>query len=207
MINKILYDNRFGNLQERQRIWKILTANFFQEYINKDENVLDFGSGYCEFINNISCGTKYAYDLDKSMKKYANKDVIFLNKDKFPDNIDKIFISNVFEHMEKKDIIKLVEKFYKILKKGSRVLVLQPNIRFAYKDYWMFFDHITPIDDRALEEIFGVFKFKLIEKILRFLPFSTKSSLQQNSIFIKIYLKLTFIWKFFGKQSFLVFEK
>jgi hypothetical protein len=207
MINKTLYHNRFGNLQERNNIWKLLTANFFQKYINTNDKVLDFGSGYCEFINNISCKTKYAYDLDKSLKKYANKDVLFLEKDKFPEKVDKIFISNVFEHMDRRDITKTVEKFYSILNKGGQVLILQPNIRFAYRDYWMFFDHITPVDDRALEEIFGVFKFKLIERILRFLPYSTKSNLWQHSLFIKIYLNFSLLWKFFGKQSFLIFEK
>jgi predicted Zn-ribbon and HTH transcriptional regulator len=202
-----MYDNRFSDLEDRKRIWKILTSNFFQKYINKNDTVLDYGSGYCEFINNISCKIKFAYDTDKSLKKYANKNVRFLENNKFPVNINKIFISNVFEHMEKVDIIKTVEKFYTILKKGGQVLVLQPNIRFCHKDYWMFFDHITPIDDRALEEIFQVFEFKTVGKILRFLPYTTKNEMPKHSFLIKAYLHLPFIWNIFGQQSFLVFEK
>jgi len=207
MINKIMYDNRFSDLEDRNRIWKILIKDFFQKYINKNDSVLDYGSGYCEFINNIFCKTKFAYDSDNSLKKYLGKDVRFLENDKFPVNINKIFISNVFEHMEKKDIVKTIGKFYKALKKGGQVLVLQPNIRFCCRDYWMFFDHITPVDDRALEEIFKVFKFKIVKKILQFLPYTTKNEMPKRSFLIKMYLRFPFIWRFFGQQSFLVFEK
>ncbi len=86
-------------------------------------------------------------------------------------------------------------------------MVLQPNIRFAAKDYWMFIDHITPVDDRALEEVFLGEGFVLRKKILRFLPYTTQGLIPVNKYLIRIYLMMPFAWRILGKQSYLVFEK
>jgi SAM-dependent methyltransferase len=207
MINNDIYKNRFEDLKTRQKIWNTLVNNYFQTFIKNSDVVLDFGCGYCEFINAVICKKKYAFDLDKNYKQYASKNVTFLSNPKLPTNIDKIFISNVFEHLERNEITSTIKSFYQILNKGGQVLVLQPNIRFASKDYWMFFDHITPIDDRALAEIFKVYKFKLVKSVPHFLPFTTKSRLSNFSFLTSLYLKLPIAWRFFGKQSFLIFEK
>ena len=122
-------------------------------------------------------------------------------------SINKIFVSNFFEHLTREDINLTIKECHRVLKKGGRILILQPNIRFCAKDYWMFFDHLTPIDDRALEEIFSVQDFQLKKKILRFLPYTTKSNLPKSPILIKLYLRLPFLWKIFGQQSFLIFQK
>lgn len=210
---KKIYEARFVNVEQRKLIWQVLVSDFFQQFIKKNDAVLDVACGYGEFINNIVCGKKFAVDLNKSVKKYLRKDVRFFSesstkmssiKDK---SIDKIFVSNFFEHIKKEDIIRTIDEFNKKLKDRGEVLVLQPNIRFCAKDYWMFFDHLTPIDDRAMEEIFSSHGYRLKKRILKFLPYTTKSNLPKSPIFIKIYLKLPFLWRFFGQQSFLVFEK
>lgn len=210
---KKIYETRFINIEERKSIWKVLVVDFFQQFINKNDVILDVGCGYGEFINNVVCGKKLAVDLNKSVKKYLKKDVKFFSesstkmtsiKDK---SIDKIFVSNFFEHLEKKDIVKTIEEFRRILKDKGEVLILQPNIRFCHKDYWMFFDHITALDDRVLEEVFSTQGFKLKKLVLKFLPFTMKSILPKLPIFVKLYLKLPFFWQILGKQSFLIFEK
>ena len=56
-------------------------------------------------------------------------------------------------------------------------MILQPNIRYAYKEYWDFFDHHTPLSDRSLVEALQMVGFK-IEKVLpKFLPYTTKSKI------------------------------
>lgn len=207
-----LYKNRFADTDQRQQVWHTLVTHFFQRYIDKNDTVLDIPCGYCEFINSIRCRKKIAVDLNPDAKKYKAKDVQFIqaSSTKIPlsnNSVDIIFISNFFEHLTREDSKKTIKECYRILKNHGRILILQPNIRFCSKDYWMFFDHITPIDDRALEEVFALYKFRLQEKILKFLPFSTKSALPKHTIFIKTYLALPFLWRIFGKQSFLVFTK
>jgi len=210
---KSLYENRFDNVQERKLIWKILVKDFFQKYISKNNSVLEIACGYGEFINEIKCGKKYAIDLNPDSSKYLDKSVTFYRessinikplKKKF---IDKIFVSNFFEHINRDEIMLTIKECFRVLKKGGQILILQPNIRFCEKDYWMFFDHITPIDDRALTEAFLSNGFILKKLILRFLPYTTKSRLPKSDIFIRLYLKLPFLWRIFGRQSFLIFEK
>lgn len=210
---KKIYETRFINVERRKLIWQVLVNDFFQQFIKKDDVVLDVACGYGEFINNIVCKKKFAVDLNKSVKRYLNKNVKF-----FPESstkmssitdksVNKIFVSNFFEHLEREKIIKTIVEFKKKLKKRGEVLILQPNVRFCAKDYWMFFDHLTPIDDRAMDEIFSSHGYRLKKRILRFLPYTTKSNIPKSPVFIKIYLKLPFLWSLFGQQSFLIFEK
>lgn len=209
---KKLYEVRFSDLKERNKLWKLLTANFFNRYINKDDILLDIGCGFGEFINNIQAKKKIGLDIDRQYSKYLYKDIQFItsSSEKIPlkaMSVDKVFISNVLEHLDRKAIRKTILEMHRVLKDRGEVIVLQPNIRFLTKDYWMFFDHITPIDDRALVEIFSAHEFKVKKIILKFLPFTTKSHFPINSLLINIYLKFPILWRIFGKQSLLIFKK
>jgi hypothetical protein len=86
-------------------------------------------------------------------------------------------------------------------------MVLQPNIRFCARDYWMFFDHVTPIDDRAFVEGLEIQGFEILEVIERFLPYTTKSRLPKTLFLIKLYLRLRPAWHLLGKQSFILCRK
>lgn len=209
-----IYKNRFEatGIDFRNKMWKVLCTHFFQKYINKDDVVLDLPCGYGEFINNIQAKKKIAIDLNPDASKYLRKSIKFINASSNKttlekNSVDVIFVSNFFEHITREQIISTIKEFKRILKKNGKVIILQPNIRFCAKDYWMFFDHITPIDDRALDEVFEINDFKLTYKIEKFLPYSTKSSLPKNVSLIKLYIKAPFLWHIFGKQSLLVFTK
>lgn len=210
---KKIYKTRFNDVEERKIIWKVLVEDFFQQFIKKDNIVLDVACGYGEFINQINCGKKYAIDLNPDTTKYLNKNITFYNQSStkiksIKNNlIDKIFVSNFFEHIKREDIVETIKEFKRTLKSGGEVLILQPNIRFCTKDYWMFFDHVTPIDDRALEEIFSSYNFRLKKRILKFLPYTTKSKRPKSPFLVKFYLKLPILWRIFGQQSFLIFKK
>ena len=95
-----------------------------------------------------------------------------------------------------------------MLKADGSLLVLQPNIRFCARDYWMFFDHITPLDDRSLTEALEMTAFRVTECIVRFLPFAMKSSrLPKSALMVRLYLKFPLAWRILGQQSFLVAKK
>lgn len=207
-----MYRQRFNDTGMRKELWEILTKDFFQKYISKDDIVLDIPCGYSEFINTVQCKKKYAADINPDAKKYVGKDVTFLlnNSTKLSlkkNSVNKIFISNFFEHLSHDDIEKTIAECKRVLKPGGQVLILQPNIRFSYKDYWMFFDHITPIDDRALEEVFALTGFSLKKRVLRFVPFTTQSRYPAKAFLVKIYIRVPLLWHIFGKQTFLIFQK
>jgi hypothetical protein len=71
----------------------------------------------------------------------------------------------------------------------------------------MFFDHLTPIDDRALVEAMVISGLRAVEVIPRFLPYTTHSRLPRSILLIRLYLKLRPAWRWFGQQSLLVAEK
>ena len=208
-----IYQRRFTDLNRRRAVWKVLAKDFFQQYLNRHDTVLDLACGRSEFINNILCKTKLAVDLNPEAKKYVGKDVrIFIEpstnmKSIKKNSVDKIFVSNFLEHLNRDDIISTINEFNRVLKVKGEVLILQPNIRFLGTDYWMFFDHLTPIDDRAIEELMAAYGFSLKLKILKFLPYTMKSKLPKTAFFVRLYLKLPFLWSIFGKQTFWIFKK
>jgi len=189
-------------------MWKTLCENFFQKYIPEDGTVVDIASGYCEFINAIKARNKIALDINPTVRNFAEKNVKVVlststNMSSIePNSVDTVFTSNFFEHLNKEDIIQTIREIYKILKPNGSFLILQPNYRFCNKDYFMFFDHITPLDDRSLCEILEVSGFKIIECKPKFLPYSTKNGLPKSIYLLKLYLRLDICQKIFGKQVF-----
>jgi ubiquinone/menaquinone biosynthesis C-methylase UbiE len=207
-----LYKSRFeGDHLRRDRIWKTLCGSFFQAFVRENDTVLDIGAGYCEFINNIKCAKKYAVDLNEDTPAFANPDVSVLA---FPSTdlscfadltFDVVFMSNFLEHLaSKSDLLKTLSEIYRILKRRGQIMILSPNIRYAGKEYWDFFDHCLPLSHKSLLEALRLAGFQVELMIPRFLPFTTKSRIPQKSFLIKAYLKLPLAWKWIGKQYFVV---
>lgn len=209
---KRLYESRF-NPQERKAklaLWKVLVNNFLQNYVTVNDTVLDIGGGYCEFINQIRSKNKYLIDLNPDAKVFANPDVTVLNlnilsineQQKLDIRFDKIFISNFFEHLNSaEELIEVLGFCYDILTPGGSLLVIQPNFKYSYKEYYDFIDHKLPITHLSLKELLETIGFRIDTLIPRFLPFSTKGRLASPTL-LKIYLKFPIFWNFLGGQLF-----
>ena len=115
---KKVYQNRFkGELENKNRIWKILCQNYFQKFIDSEnDTVLDIAAGYGEFLNNIKAKKKLAIELNEEIKEYVKNDVEIIISDcknislLQSNSIDKIFISNFLEHLNNTDEIIIVLK-------------------------------------------------------------------------------------------------
>jgi hypothetical protein len=101
-----LYQTRFASSKAyRDKIWTILCRSFFQKYIPKTAEIIDLGSGWGEFSNNIECKKKYAMDLNPASKSHLSPDIVFIQQDcseKWPfdaDTFDVVFTSNFIEHL------------------------------------------------------------------------------------------------------------
>jgi SAM-dependent methyltransferase len=213
-LNKVIYRRRFEEDSEfRKGIYNILCESFFQKYIPKESSILEIGAGYCEFINTIQAKKKIALDVNPDVRFHAQKDVqIVIGKSRcmkeiLNESIDRVFANNFFEHITKPDIIQTLYEVHRILKPEGELLLLQPNIRYCAKDYWMFFDHITPLDDRSITEALEITGFSVKECIPQFLPYSTKGRLPKSLIGLRVYLMVPLLWKIFGKQVFVRAEK
>ena len=208
---QVLYANRFGNEEvQRGDLWQVLCTDFFQKWVPAGATVLDVAAGHCEFINNIDAGRKIAVDLNPDVAKRAaiGVETHVSRSDEMTalddDSVDRVFISNFFEHVPRDVIVSTLLEVRRVLKPGGKLLILQPNVRYCAKDYWMFFDHITPVDDRALVEALNATGYHVELCIPRFLPYTTKSRLPSGPGLVRLYLKVKLAWRVLGAQSFVV---
>ncbi len=211
-----LYDYRFTS-KERERknaLWKVLCQAFFQKYVSESDVVLDLGAGYCEFINHIRCGRKFAVDLNEDTQRCAAEDVAVLLKpasDLSPledASVDIVFASNLFEHLPSKEaLMATLAEIHRVLRPGAKLLVLMPNIHYAYREYWDAFDHYLPLSHLSLSEALQLAGFSIQKVRPRFLPYTFKSRLPQSGFLLRLYLRLPPLHLLFGRQMFLVAAK
>lgn len=206
-----LYRSRFGGEgEQRADLWQVLCDDFFQKWVPTHSTVLDLAAGHCEFVNNIKAGRRIAVDLNPDVGKHAGVGVetVICPSDDMADvataSIDRVFVSNFFEHIPRETILSTLLETHRVLRADGQLLILQPNVRFCAKDYWQFFDHITPVDDRALTEALIGCGYEVVHSIPRFLPYSTKSRLPSGPALVRLYLKVPLAWRVLGAQSFIV---
>lgn len=211
-----LYALRFGP-QERAKlnaVWKVLCQSFFQRYVSQSDVVVDLGAGYCQFINNIRCGRKVAVDLREETRQCAGQDVTVLLQPardlcSLEDaSVDVVFASNFLEHLpSKQEFMATLAEIHRILHSGGKLLILQPNIRCSYKEYWDYLDHYLPLSHLSLAEALQLAGFLVQEVRPQFLPYTVKSRLPYGGILLRFYLRLPLLHLLLGRQMFLVAAK
>ena len=214
---EILYRERFskGSQHTRAAMWKVLCQRVLQRYVQPTDTVVDLGAGFCEFINAVHCGRKIAVDANAEMVQFAASGVDTVVGDipavleRFPTgSAQVVFCSNFLEHLRDKDaVLAVLSEVGRLLATGGRLIVLQPNIRYAYKEYWDFFDHHVPLSHGSLAEALRMAGFEIIFLRPRFLPYTTKSRLPQAAWILRLYLALAPAQWLFGKQMLVVARK
>lgn len=207
-----LYSNRFSEAEAiaKNKVWEALCTDFFQERIDRAGCTADIGAGYCEFINNIASRTKLAVDKNPDTINHAYRNVAVIDDiSKVGDETcDTVFVSNLFEHMAtKEELTQMLQQIRRILKPEGRLLILQPNIKYTGGAYWDFYDHHIALTEKSLCEGLLINGFQISEVIPRFLPYTTKSALPKSKFLVRLYLKLPFLWKLMGAQTFVLARK
>lgn len=211
-----LYEIRFSEkeLAQKNEIWKVLCKFFFQGYIKDEFSVLDIGVGHGEFINNIQCRHKYALDNNTGVRRFLKPEVNFIESSSnelscFTDgSLDAVFMSNFSEHLCNKDeMVSVFLETKRILKDNGLLMMMGPNIRYAYKEYWDFFDHYLPLSDRAIVELLLAIGFDVPTIVARFLPYTTKCKIPKNPLLVRAYLRFPILWKVMGRQMFIIARK
>jgi SAM-dependent methyltransferase len=198
----------------RDRVWQVLTREYFQALVPADAAVLDLGSGWGEFIRNIRAGTRYAMDLNPESGPRAGSGVRFLHQDcsrewALPENsLDVVFTSNFFEHLPSKEALRAtMDQALRCLKPGGRLICLGPNMRFLAGTYWDFWDHYLALSDRSLVEGLSLAGFRVERCIPKFLPFSMSQGFAPPVGLVSVYLRLPPLWDLFGKQFLVIGRK
>jgi len=209
------YKIRFSKMEHyRNEVWKILCDDFFSKFILPKYEVLDLGTGWGEFINNIVAKKKYAMDLNPDSGLRSLNEIIFLEQDCSQewqiqsDSLDIVFTSNFLEHLPQKDLVqKTISEAYRCLKIDGRFICLGPNIKYVNGAYWDFWDHFIPLTEISLSEVLKLEDFEIELIIPRFLPYSMSTGKTPPLFLLKMYLKIPIIWRFFGKQFLVIGSK
>jgi SAM-dependent methyltransferase len=207
-----IYSQRFAESRAyRQKVWRVLTADFFQAMILPSGAVLDLGCGYGEFINQITASTKFAMDLNPDSARMLAKGIQFLQQDcsqrwPLPDNsLDGVFTSNFFEHLpDKATLGRTLEQAHRCLKPEGRLIALGPNVKFLPGAYWDFWDHYLPLTDTSLCEGLENRGFAIERSEPKFLPYTMVKAGEYPLLFLRVYLRLPFAWRLLGKQFLVV---
>ena len=177
------YQKRFSKQDNliRANAWEVLCKFFLQKYIKKTDTVIDFGGGYCEFINNITSQKKIVVDINPDARRFANKEVRVISSkatdlhSSLNNKVDVVFMSNFLEHLDSKDeVVATLEKANQVLKKGGRLIVIQPNIDLVRERYWDFIDHKVALNTKSIKEVLSITNFHIDYFAERFLPYTTK---------------------------------
>jgi SAM-dependent methyltransferase len=207
----LLYRERFTpeELAFKEAMWRVFCESFFQKYVGRDDTVVDLAAGTCEFINAIDCGEKIAVDLNPDVEQHikGGKAMVASSSDMSPiadNSIDVVFTSNFFEHLpNKNELVATLNECHRILREDGKLLVVMPNIRYLPGRYWDYFDHHLALTHYSLVEALWLTGFEPEKVIPKFLPYTLKySKVPKTLIFVKLYMKMRFVWPFIGKQMF-----
>ena len=209
------YNLRFSKIAPyRNQLWRILCERYFNAFISPDMSVLDLGSGWGEFINNIQAARKFAMDLNPEAGQRLTDNTRFLNQDcaqTWPlpdDSLDVVFTSNFLEHLpDKAHVERSVAEAHRCLKPGGLIICLGPNIKYLPGAYWDFWDHFSPLTELSVSELLALRGFGIHLQLARFLPYSMSTGWNPPLFFTKWYLRLPLFWPLFGKQFLVIGKK
>jgi SAM-dependent methyltransferase len=102
--------------------------------------------------------------------------------------VDFAFASNLFEHLSKTDFACVLEMLRRKLASGGTLNILQPNYRYAYREYFDDYTHVTVFSDISLTDFLSANGFDALEVKPRFLPLTIKSRLPVSPCLIRAYL-------------------
>jgi hypothetical protein len=192
----------------RAGVWRALWYYYFRHRITQRDCVLDLGAGYGDFINTIVAARCIALDLWAGMPDHVATGVETIvgpvqDLSAIEDGVvDYAFASNLFEHLPQEGLVKTLSALKDKLTDRGRLAILQPNYRYAFREYFDDYTHVTPYSHISLADLLTAHGWEVLEVHPRFLPLSVKSRLPTWPILIGIYLRLPF--KPLGKQMLIV---
>ncbi len=194
----------------RDCLWQVL-CGYLDRYIPPGSRVLELGGGHCCFINHITAAQKHVVDLFEGVARYASKDVqthigSCTDLRAFGDrSFDTVFASNLFEHLTAEQLALTLDEVARVLKRGGRLIVIQPNFKYCYRSYFDDYTHVSVHTHLSLADL--VFAHGLRPELVRgrFLPFSLRNRGPKWPWLLWLYLRSP--WKPAAAQMLIVAAK
>jgi len=207
-MTKGYHGSRLPADNRRDVLWRTLWQDYFRTRVPANGCVLDLGSGYGQFINNVTARRRIAIDAWEDFPDYLEPGIEAIVGDvtdlsKIEDgSVDYAFASNLFEHLTQNEFAEVLVALQSKLSADGTLTILQPNYRYAYREYFDDYTHISVYSHVSLTDFLVANDFEIIEVRPRFLPLTIKSRLPVWPILIRMYLRLPL--KPFGKQMLVI---
>lgn len=178
----------------RERIWQVLWRHHFSRLVASDACVLDLGCGYGSFINQVVARRRIALDSWAGFQAHLAPGVEAVTADVtelgfLPEGgVDFAFASNLFEHLPQADFARVLDWLRTKLSARGTLTILQPNYRYAYREYFDDYTHVSAYSHVSLADFLTANGYEVLEVVPRFLPLTVKSRLPVWSWLVRAYL-------------------
>jgi len=208
------FDVRLKQDTRRPIVWREV-VRYLKPWIAGRARALEIGAGYCSFINEISAKERTAMDQDPVVKEHAHEGINVVVSDlreglKGIGPFDLVLASNLFEHFTTEEFELLIKSVKEVLVSGGRLIAIQPNFRFAFREYFDDYTHKKIFTDEGLCGALEAEGFRIVRREARFLPFSLKSSpglMPESLLPLIVRLYLASPWRPKAGQMLIVAEK
>jgi hypothetical protein len=204
MADNTYHKTRFTADPRRRVLWRTLVDCVFQKQIPPDATVLELGAGYGDFINSVKAKRRIAVDCWAGMTAHLEPGVEGLVTSVTQldgvadDSVDYVFSSNCFEHISQKDLVDCLAQLQRKMKRGATLTIVQPNFKYAFREYFDDYTHVSIYTERSLCDLLAANGFQITRCEPRFLPLTIKTGAPVHPLLIRLYLASPF--KPLGKQ-------
>lgn len=202
------HDTRLALDPKRAQVWRALWRYHFSRYVRPEDTVLDLGAGYGDFINSVTARRRIAVDLWPGLASHVAPGVeTLIGPSDALDGIeagavDYAFASNLFEHLTQAQFAATLAALRRVMSGRGTLTILQPNYRYAYRDYFDDYTHVAIYSHISLADFLEVNGWEVLRVEPRFLPLTVKSRLPTSDVLIGLWLASPI--KPIGKQMLLV---
>jgi SAM-dependent methyltransferase len=188
------HTSRLTQDPRRNVLWAALWRYYFSRRIEPGDCVLDLGSGYGDFINNVVAARRLAVDLWDDLPAHVADGVEAHvgpahDLDWIADGaVDFAFASNLFEHLSQEAFAATLAALRPKLSAKGSLTILQPNYRYAFREYFDDYTHIAVYSHVSLADFLTAQGWTVKEVQPRFMPLTIKSRLPVSPLLIAAYL-------------------
>lgn len=194
MLKTGYHDTRLAADPRRGTVWEALWRFHFSRLIQAEDCVLDLGCGYGSFINQVVARRRIAVDSWPDFPAHLAQGVegvvgSVTELGFLPEGgVDFAFASNLFEHVSQTDFARVLSMLHGKLSARGTLTILQPNYRYAYREYFDDYTHVSIWSHISLADFLTANGYEVLTVAPRFLPLTVKSRLPVSPWLIRAYL-------------------
>lgn len=192
------YASHFQHHPMRRGVWEAITG-YLQRWIPGESEILELGAGYGYFINHVRGRRRCAVDASPGLQGWLGPGVEGFVRDCSDLScfgaraFDVVFASNTLEHLDRARLDRLMGELLRVLRPTGRLIVLQPNFRYAFRYYFDDYTHVSVFSHVSLCAYLRSAGFEIEWLARRFLPYSHELlPIRVPSWLVALYLRLPF---------------